>query len=81
MAFNQDRLQCINAQYLAGRTVLNKIALNFTTKIQTRIEEKTALDAPSKPMLRARLNKVEDMLEAMSECILICLSYSRRPIS
>ena len=41
MAFNQDRLQCTNAQYLAGRTLLNKIALNFTTKIQTRLEEAT----------------------------------------
>lgn len=70
MAFTQDRLQCTNAQYLAGRTVLNKIALNFTTKIQTRIEEKKALNAPSKPMLRARLSKVEDMLAAMNECIL-----------
>ena len=36
MAFNQDRLQCTNTQYLAGRTLLNKISRNFTTKIQTR---------------------------------------------
>lgn len=70
MAFNQDRLQCTNAQYLAGRTVLNKIALNFTSKIQTKMEEESGKDAPSKPILRARLNKVEDMLAAMNECIL-----------
>ena len=54
MAFNQDRLQCTNAQYLAGRTLLNKIALNFTTKIQTRLEETTGKEAPSKPVIRAR---------------------------
>ncbi|WP_370858172.1 ISAs1 family transposase [Parasutterella sp.] len=62
MAFNQDRLQCTNAQYLAGRTLLNKIALNFTTKIQTRLEEATGKAAPSKPIIRARLRKIEDML-------------------
>ncbi len=59
MAFNQDRLQCTNAQYLAGRTLLNKIALNFTTKIQTRLEEATGKAAPSKPIIRARLRKIE----------------------
>ena len=69
MAFNQDRLQCTNAQYLAGRTLLNKIALNFTTKIQTRLEETTGKEAPSKPVIRARLNKIEDMLAAMNDCI------------
>ena len=71
MAFNQDRLQCTNAQYLAGRTLLNKIALNFTTKIQTRLEETTGKEAPSKPVIRARLNKIEDMLAAMNDCIRI----------
>ena len=71
MAFNQDRLQCTNAQYLAGRTLLNKIALNFTTKIQTRLEETTGKKAPSKPVIRARLNKIEDMLAAMNDCIRI----------
>lgn len=71
MAFNQDRLQCTNAQYLAGRTLLNKIALNFTTKIQTRLEEATGKEAPSKPVIRARLNKIEDMLAAMNDCIRI----------
>ena len=71
MAFNQDRLQCTNAQYLAGRTLLNKIALNFTTKIQTRLEEATGKAAPSKPIIRARLRKIEDMLAAMNDCIRI----------
>ena len=71
MAFNQDRLQCTNAQYLAGRTLLNKIALNFTTKIQTRLEETTGKEAPSKPVIRARLNKIEDMLATMNDCIRI----------
>ncbi len=71
MAFNQDRLQCTNAQYLAGRTLLNKIALNFTTKIQTRLEEATGKAAPSKPIIRVRLRKIEDMLAAMNDCIRI----------
>ena len=71
MAFNQDRLQCANAQYLAGRALLNKVALNSTTKIQTRLEEATGKKAPSKQVIRAGLNKIEDMLAAMNDCMCI----------
>jgi hypothetical protein len=53
------------------RTLLDKIALNFTTKIQTRFEEATGKEAPSKPMIRERLDKIEEMLSAMNDCIRI----------
>lgn len=41
------------------------------TKIQTRLEEVIGKEAPSKPLIRARLNKIEDMLAAMNDCIRI----------
>lgn len=51
------------------RTLLNKIVLNFTTKIQTRLEEQSGKEAPSKPVVMTRLSRIEDMLAAMNHCI------------
>jgi len=35
------------------------------------LEEATGKAAPSKPIIRARLRKIEDMLAAMNDCIRI----------
>lgn len=69
VAFNQDRIQCTNGAYLAGCTLLNKIALNFTSKIQTLFEENTGKQAPSKPDLRSRLHQLDVMLSYMNACL------------
>lgn len=69
VAFNQDRIQCTNGSYLAGRTLLNKIALNFTNKILTLYEENTGKQAPSKPALRSRLHQIDLMISAMNACL------------
>ena len=51
--------QCKNAEYLQGRTRVNKIVFNLMSKIQTLDEEETGKDAPSKPMLIARYSNID----------------------
>lgn len=59
VTFHQDRTQCKNAEYLQGRTRVNKIVFNLMSKIQTLDEEETGKDAPSKPMLIARYSNID----------------------
>ena len=66
MICGQDRTQCTNADYIKGRTVLNKMALNFISAQQKEEAERTGKPAPSKPMLMARFSNVENLIQAMA---------------
>ena len=66
VTFGQDRTQCTNADYIKGRTVLNKMAFNFISAQQKEEAERTGKPAPSKPMLMARLSNVENLIQAMT---------------
>lgn len=67
VTFNQDRTQCSNADYLLGRTTLTKIVTNVLSKIQTDEEERTGKNAPSKPVLMARMSNLDAALQALVE--------------
>lgn len=66
VTFGQDRTQCTNADYIKGRTVLNKMAFNFISAQQKEEAERTGKPAPSKPMLMARFSNVENLIQAMA---------------
>ncbi|MDD7021761.1 MAG: hypothetical protein PUI29_04250, partial [Aeromonadales bacterium] len=65
--FNQDRTQCSNADYIKGRTVLNKMAFNLLTKMQDREVQRPGRGAPSKPMLKARFSNPEALITTMAQ--------------
>lgn len=67
VTFNQDRTQCTNADYIKGRTVLNKVAFNLLSKLQSAELERTGKQAPSKPMLKARFSNPETLIAAMAQ--------------
>ncbi len=67
VTFNQDRTQCSNADYIKGRTVLNKMAFNLLSKMQNLEVERTGKQAPSKPMLKARFSSPEALITAMAQ--------------
>ena len=67
VTFNQDRTQCTNADYLLGRTSLTKIVNNILSKIQTDEEERTGKNAPSKPVLMARMSNLDAALQSLVE--------------
>ncbi len=65
VTFNQDRTQCTNADYIKGRTVLNKLAFNLISQLQKAEIERTG-EQPSKPMLMARYSNLETLIMALS---------------
>ena len=67
VTFNQDRTQCSNADYIKGRTVLNKMAFNLLSKMQNLEVERTGKQAPSKPMLKARFSNPEALIRTMAQ--------------
>ena len=67
VTFNQDRTQCSNADYIKGRTVLNKMAFNLLSKMQNLEVERTGKQAPSKPMLKARFSNPEALITTMAQ--------------
>ena len=67
VTFNQDRTQCSNADYIKGRTVLNKMAFNLLTKMQNLKGERSGKEAPSKPMLKAGFSNPEALLTTMAQ--------------
>lgn len=66
--FDQDRLQCKNGAYLAGRVALNKIGSNFLTRLQTMIEKEEGKSL-SRPEVQARFHSPEKMVEKLLDCI------------
>ena len=67
VTFNQDRTQCSNADYIKGRTVLNKMAFNLLSKMQNLEVERTGKQAPSKPMLKAGFSNPEALITTMAQ--------------
>ena len=67
MTFNQDRTQCSNADYIKGRTVLNKMAFNLLTKMQNLEGERSGKEAPNKPMLKAGFSNPEALMTTMAQ--------------
>lgn len=61
---NQDRLQCRNGEYLAGRIALNKIGMNFLSRIQAMIETEDGITL-SKKEIQSMLRDPEAMLETL----------------
>lgn len=59
VTFNQDRMHCRNADYLAGRTVMTKLAFNIISQLQARQEEQTGKQASTKPQWIVKLNNTE----------------------
>ena len=49
VTYQQDRTQCRNADFLAGRTALNKVIFNLTSKAQSVEEVETGEQATYKP--------------------------------
>lgn len=62
VTFSQDRTQCKNAEYLQGKTRLNKIVFNVMSRVQTLEQEQTGKEAPSKAVLKARYSNIEAAL-------------------
>ena len=62
VTFSQDRTQCKNAEYLQGKTGLNKIVFNVMSRVQTLEQEQTGKEAPSKAVLKARYSNIEAAL-------------------
>lgn len=61
---DQDKLQCKNGEYLAGRIALNKIGMNFLSRIQAMIETEDGITL-SKNEIQAMLRDPETMLETL----------------
>ena len=67
VTFNQDRTQCSNADYIKGRTVLNKMAFKLLSKMQNLEVQRSGQQAPSKPMLKAGFSNPEALITTMAQ--------------
>ena len=56
VTFGQDRTQCRNADFLAGRTAINKVILNLMSKAQSEKEVETGRQAAYKPSMKVRFS-------------------------
>ena len=65
VTFNQDRTQCSNANYIKGRTVLNKVAFNMLSKMQANIEKETGKTAPTKPTLMTDMMDTDHLIRSV----------------
>ena len=65
VTFNQDRTQCSNADYINGRTRLNKIAYNVLSKLQANEEKDTGKVAPTMPTLMTRMMDVNLLIRSV----------------
>lgn len=59
VTYQQDRTQCRNADFLAGRTALNKVIFNLTSKAQSVEEVETGEQAAYKPTWKVRFSTPE----------------------
>ena len=67
VTFNQDRMHCRNADYLAGRTVLSKLAYNIISKAQANEEMQTGKKSATKPQWVVRFNNADFAVECLSK--------------
>ena len=67
VTFNQDRMHCRNADYLAGRTVLSKLAYNIISKALANEEMQTGKKSATKPQWLVRFNNADFAVECLSK--------------
>lgn len=67
VTFNQDRMHCRNADYLAGRTALSKLAYNIISKAQANEEMQTGRKSATKPQWLVKFNNVDFAVECLSK--------------
>lgn len=67
VTFNQDRIHCRNADYLAGRTALSKLAYNIISKAQANEEMQTGRKSATKPQWLVKFNNVDFAVECLSK--------------
>lgn len=65
VTFGQDRTQCRNADFLAGKTALNKVIFNLMSKAQTVEEMETGRAASYKPSLKVRFSVPTDAMKLL----------------
>ena len=66
VCFNQDRLNCSNADFINGMTSLNKIALNVQNKIKDYLFE-VSEENLTRPMLMKYLTDVDSSVELVAK--------------
>ena len=69
VTINQDRMHCRNADYLAGRTALTKLAYNIISKLQANEEMQTGKTAKTKPQWIVKLNNTEVAIKSLMEIL------------
>lgn len=67
LVLNQDRTQCRNADFIKGKSSINKLAYNTLSKAQTMMEEETGKTAISKPELQAKMTDPRYSLEVIGK--------------
>jgi len=67
VTFNQDRMQCCNGEYLAGRTLMNKVIFNIISKLQANEEKETGKKASTKPVWKTRLSNLDTAIRCLAE--------------
>lgn len=65
VTFSQDRTQCRNGDYLAGRTATNKVIFNLLSKAQVIEERETGKDACYKPSMKVRFSTPQEALKQL----------------
>lgn len=63
VTYNQDRTQCKNADFLAGKTALNKVVFNLTSKAQSVEITETGSEPASKPVMKVKFSKPEEAVK------------------
>lgn len=67
VTFNQDRMHCRNADYLARRTALPKLAYKIISKAQANEEMETGKKSATKPQWLVRFNNVDFAVKCLSK--------------
>lgn len=67
VTYNQDRTQCKNADFLAGKTALNKVVFNLTSKTQSIESVETGADPASKQVMKVKFSKPEEAVKLINK--------------
>lgn len=67
VTYQQDRTQCRNADFLAGRTALNKVIFNLTSKAQSLEEMETGKQAAYKPSWKVRFSSPQEGMNYLAK--------------
>lgn len=67
VTFDQDRTQCRNADFLAGKTAINKVIFNLMSKAQTVEEMETGRQASYKPSMKVKFSVPTEAMKWLSK--------------